>query len=103
LTETQPAGYVDGLDAKGGVVISGSKRTDAISGITLAAFKDIVATGRETAVYHTPLSVFRVAGLPTNDLVSLVTPAVIFDEVTIKPPATEARQPLLSAHPYFAK
>lgn len=37
VTETQPAGYGDGLDAKNNVVIAGSNGTDAISNITLAS------------------------------------------------------------------
>jgi uncharacterized repeat protein (TIGR01451 family) len=36
VTETQPSGYLDGLDAKGGIVIPGSKTTDIISGINLS-------------------------------------------------------------------
>ncbi|MBI3837897.1 MAG: hypothetical protein HY288_08190, partial [Planctomycetia bacterium] len=35
VTETQPAGYFDGLDAKNNVVIPLSDTTDAINGITL--------------------------------------------------------------------
>src|SRR5438309_11309260 len=37
ITETQPAGYADGLDAKNGVVIAGSNTTDVISGVVVAA------------------------------------------------------------------
>src|SRR5207302_1466050 len=37
LTETQPTGYADGLDAKNGVVIAGSNTTDVISGVVIAA------------------------------------------------------------------
>src|SRR5207237_8105082 len=37
VTETQPAGYADGLDAKNGVVIAGSNTTDVISGLVIAA------------------------------------------------------------------
>src|SRR5207245_1055633 len=37
ITETQPAGYADGLDAKNGVVIAGSNTTDVISAVVLAA------------------------------------------------------------------
>ncbi len=35
LTETQPTGYVDGLDNKAGTVVVGSKLTDTITSITL--------------------------------------------------------------------
>jgi uncharacterized repeat protein (TIGR01451 family) len=37
VTETQPAGTIDGLDSKNGVVIAGSNATDAITGITLGS------------------------------------------------------------------
>ncbi len=33
VTETQPSGYLDGLDAKNGAVIAGSYATDVVSGI----------------------------------------------------------------------
>jgi uncharacterized protein (DUF2141 family) len=35
VNETQPSGYLDGLDAKGGIVIPGSNTTDVISSIIL--------------------------------------------------------------------
>ncbi|MDX2037662.1 MAG: SdrD B-like domain-containing protein [Isosphaeraceae bacterium] len=37
VTETQPAGYFDGLEAKAGVVVAGTRGTDVVSSITLAA------------------------------------------------------------------
>jgi hypothetical protein len=37
VTETQPSGYLDGLDSQGGSVIPGSKTTDIISGLILSS------------------------------------------------------------------
>lgn len=78
-------------------------RNAEISSLTLSAFKDIVAAGQDPIVYHSPLFISRVGGLNSSEMVSLVVPSMIFDDITIKPPASEASRPLISAHPYFAK
>jgi hypothetical protein len=36
-------------------------------------------------------------------MVSVVVPSMIFDDITIKPPANEASRPIISPHPYFSK
>lgn len=78
-------------------------RNAEISSLTLSAFKDIVAAGQDSVVYHSPLYINRVAGASSSEVVSLVVPAMIFDDITIKPPANEASRPIISPHPYFAK
>jgi len=78
-------------------------RNAEISSLTLSAFKDIAAAGQDPIVYNSPLSVMRVAGQGSSEVISLVVPAMIFDDITIKPPANEASRPMISPHPYFAK
>lgn len=77
-------------------------RNAEISSVTLSAFKDIVAAGQDPIVYHSPLFVSRVGGLNSSETVSLVVPSMIFDDITIKAPASEASRPLISPHPFFA-
>src|SRR5205085_2986927 len=37
VTETQPAGYLDGIDSRNGTLIAGSKSTDVVSSIGVVA------------------------------------------------------------------
>ena len=78
-------------------------RNAEISSLTLSAFKDIVAAGQDPIVYHSPLYVSRVGGTNSSEIVSLVVPSMLFDDITIKAPASEASRPLISKHPHFAK
>ena len=78
-------------------------RNAEISSLTLSAFKDIAAAGQDSIIYHSPFFVNRLAGLNSSEMVSLVVPSMIFDDITIKAPASEASRPLISPHPFFVK
>ena len=70
---------------------------------SIDAFRDIVAAGREPVVYHTLMNLSRAAGTPSNEGVSLVVPALLFEEVTLKKEEGEIPQLPVSRHPYFDK
>jgi predicted Zn-dependent protease len=91
-------------------------RNVTISGLAPATFKEIVGAGSESIVYHLP---FRPAlgnplarttpslaqatrGGASDPLVSVVVPALLFEEVTLKKPSDEIPSLPFADHPYFA-
>jgi len=87
-------------------------RNVEISGLTVAAFKDIVAASKDHTVYSAP---FMPAGALVSMLsgggraesgvaiLSFVVPSLLFDDVTLKKPSSEIPKPPVVKHPYFDK
>src|SRR5439155_3031235 len=87
-------------------------RNVEISGLTVAAFKDIVAASKDHTVYSAP---FMPAGALVSMLsggrraksgvaiLSFVVPSLLFDDVTLKKPSSEIPRPPVVKHPYFDK
>jgi predicted Zn-dependent protease len=75
-------------------------RNVEFGGMTPQLFKDIVAVGREPFVHTIPIrpATLMATGMP---VVSLVVPALLFEEVTLKKPSGEIPKPQLAKHPYF--
>jgi hypothetical protein len=71
-----------------------------VNGLTISAFKDIVAAGKEPCVYHTP---FISAGTSGSELISLAVPSLLFDDVTLKQPTGAIPKPPVAKHPFFDK
>lgn len=74
-----------------------------ISGVTLSAFKDILAAGTEAKVRNLPLSSARAGGRGGAEIVSLAVPSLLFDEVTLKRPTGDLPKLPVAKHPYFDK
>ncbi len=83
-------------------------RNLTIQGMTLATFKEILAVSDQPVVYTSPfvsrrsapiISGFYSPGLPT--LVSIVTPSLLFDELTLQRPSGEVPNLPFTRHPYF--
>jgi TldD protein len=79
-----------------------------IQGMQLASFKEILAVSDQPAVYTAPfqarlsapiMGTFYSPGLPT--LVSVVTPSLLFDELTLQRPSGEVPNLPFTRHPYF--
>jgi len=77
------------------------------------SFKDIVAVSEGRGVHTMPLAasgpslmtmVFAIWGGPGNDapLVSVVTPSLLFEDLTLKKPSGEIPKPPVAPHPAFA-
>jgi hypothetical protein len=75
-------------------------RNVEVNGLTISAFKDIVAAGKEPCVYHTP---FISAGTSGSELISLAVPSLLFDDVTLKQPTGAIPKPPVAKHPFFDK
>lgn len=82
------------------------------SGLTVAAFREIVAASKSQAVSSGPFFSlggggfpFAFAGLPDpmGTPVSLVVPSLLFEELNLKKPAGEVPKPPVVTHPYFEK
>ena len=78
-------------------------RNVEIGGITLSAFKEILAAGKDPFVYHTPFTIFRPGTMPSADLASLAVPSLQFDDVTLKAPTGATAKPPVAKHPFFDK
>lgn len=61
-------------------------RSVEFTDLALGAFKDIDAAGADPVVHSTVLSIFRVAGSPSEEVVSCVAPALLFDDLTLRCP-----------------
>jgi predicted Zn-dependent protease len=71
--------------------------------ISPESLKDIVAAGREPHVEHLFMTVHRPAADPSNEMVSLVAPALLLEEVTLKPQEGGTAQPPVLGHPFFVR
>ena len=78
-------------------------RNVEMSGLTISAFKDIVAAGREPFVYHTPFISAGIGRTPSAELISLAVPSLLFDDVTLKQPSGAIPKPPVAKHPFFDK
>lgn len=90
-------------------------RNVQISDLGVGAFKDIVATSAASQVVTMPwerdspfaglgaLATMFGAATAVPPLVSVASPALLFEEVTLKKPEGEMSKPPLMAHPYFAR
>jgi len=79
-----------------------------ILGLSLSAFKDIVAAGDAPFVYTAPIRLRRVSpvvgGLFFNgalNLVSVAVPSLLFDELTLQRPTGEVPNLPFTKHPFF--
>jgi hypothetical protein len=81
-------------------------RQGQFDGLDETAFKDLAAASRELTVYTIPFAAYAgrlYAGQPGMPLVSLVVPALLFEDLTLKPTAGELPKLPLSKHPFFEK
>jgi hypothetical protein len=80
-------------------------RNAIVNGITFSAFKDILAVSDTPEVWNTRYSPRAVnpSDQPGSSLVSLVVPALLFEDVTVQKPAGDVNKPPLMEHPYFSK
>ena len=80
-----------------------------VTGLTLASFKDITAATDANVVYSAPFRAKRMApsrGMPFvmgQLLVSVVTPSLLFDDMTLQKPTGEVPNLPFTKHPYFDK
>jgi hypothetical protein len=78
-------------------------RNVEVSGLTISAFKDIVAAGGDPFVYHTPFASGGIGRTPSSELISLAVPSLLFDDVTLKQPSGAIPKPPVAKHPFFDK
>ena len=85
-------------------------RNAEMSGLTVAAFRDIVAASKEQTVYSTPfmpagaLAGMLSGGGPAESgvaILSFVVPSFLFEDLTLKKPTGEIPKPPVAGHPYF--
>jgi hypothetical protein len=69
-----------------------------IAGMNAAAFKDVVAAGREPFVNTVP---YRSPESPSPQVVSFAVPSLLFDDVTLRKPGGEVPKPPVAKHPFF--
>jgi len=86
-----------------------------MTGISVAAFKEIVAASNTQTVYSAPFAARTLGMFPTFSffeiaqgeggapVISLVVPSLLFDDLTLRKPAGEIPKPPVSPHPFFAK
>jgi hypothetical protein len=86
-----------------------------MTGISVAAFKEIVAASNSQTVYTAPFAARTLGMFPTFSffeiaqgeggapVISLVAPSLLFDDLTLRKPAGEIPKPPVSPHPFFAK
>jgi hypothetical protein len=81
-------------------------RLGMFDGLDDGAFKDLAAVSQNLTVYSVPYAAYGgrlYGGQNGAPLVSFVAPSVLFEELTLKPPAGELPRLPLSKHPYFDK
>ena len=87
-------------------------RNAEISGLTAAAFKDIVAASKDQTVYSAPfMPAGALAGILSGGgqaesgvaILSFVVPSFLFEDLTLKKPTGEIPKPPIAKHPYFDK
>jgi hypothetical protein len=86
-------------------------RNAELSGLSVAAFKDIVAASSEQTVYSTPFmtasaltGMFSGGGGPTGAaILSFVVPSLLFDDLSLKKPSGEIPKLPVAKHPFFDK
>ena len=90
-------------------------RNTELVGLSSAAFRDIAAASNTQTVYSCPfvsraLSLYSsymyfdtAEGEPGAPLVSLVVPALLFEDLTVKKPNDQIPKPPLSKPPLFDK
>jgi hypothetical protein len=86
-----------------------------MTGISVAAFKEIVAASNSQTVYSAPFAARTLGMFPTFSffeiaqgeggapVISIVVPSLLFDDLTLRKPAGEIPKPPVSPHPFFAK
>ncbi len=85
-------------------------RNVELAGMTAATFKEIVAVGARRTVHSVPFAPGAGLGAPrptaaTNaglPIVSVVVPALLFEEVTLRKPSDDIPSLPVSEHPHFA-
>jgi hypothetical protein len=81
-------------------------RQGMFDGLDDTAFKNLEAASKELAVYTIPFSAVGGRIFPGQTgapLVSFVAPALLFEDLTLKPASVELPKLPLSKHPYFDK
>jgi len=78
-------------------------RNVEVSETSTDTFKDIDAAGIEPVVEHLNINFPRVAGRPSNEMVSFAVPALLFDELTLKKPDGDIPKLPVVGHPFFEK
>jgi hypothetical protein len=78
-------------------------RNVEVSGLTISAFKDIVAAGKDPFVYHILFNSGGLGHAPSAELVSLAVPSLLFDDVTLKQPSGAIPKRPVAKHPFFDK
>jgi hypothetical protein len=78
-------------------------RNVEVSGLTISAFKDVVAAGRDPFVYHTPFISGGIGRNPSFEMISLAVPSLLFDDLTLKQPSGAIPKPPVAKHPFFDK
>jgi hypothetical protein len=81
-------------------------RLGQFDGLDDGAFKEIAAASRDLAVYSIPYAAYGgrlYPGQTGAPLVSFVAPALLFEDLTLKPATGELPRLPLSKHPYFDK
>jgi predicted Zn-dependent protease len=85
-------------------------RNLSVLGLTLGAFKDIVAVSDTPDVYTIPFHTRRVSPVITGQsfssiptLVSIATPSLLFDEMTLQRPSGDVPNLPFTKHPFFEK
>jgi hypothetical protein len=83
-----------------------------ISGLDAGAFKEIIAISEQQTVTSIPfssgssaMSAFGMGGSAVGGppLISLVTPSLLFEDMTLKKPSGEIPKPPIAPHPAFAE
>jgi predicted Zn-dependent protease len=81
-----------------------------VLGLTLSAFKDIVAVSDAPDVHTIPFHSRRISPVLTGQsfssiptLVSIVTPSLLFDEMTLQRPTGDVPNLPFTKHPFFEK
>ena len=80
-----------------------------VNGLTLASFKDITAATEADFVYTAPfrpkrISPSRIANfIPGQLLVTVATPSLLFDDMTVQKPTGEVPNLPFTKHPFFDK
>jgi len=88
-------------------------RNVQLSDVSVATFKDIVAASASRAVVTLPYAgggdspFSEIAAMASGErnvpLVSIATPALLFEELTLSKLSGEIPTPPMAGHPYFAK
>lgn len=76
-------------------------RNGQMSQLTLRAFKDILAVSDDRVLYTTRLSVRSNSGQFGRGVISIATPSLLFEDLSITRPTGDIPFPPVAAHPFF--